>query len=65
MMGSNPVWILAVFGDLVLPLSVMRWLPKTPPTYRSKNDLTGDFITHVQRESDRRGGGTRSGRHPL
>jgi len=45
MMGSNPVWILAVFGDLVLPLSVMRWLPKTPPTYRSKNDLTGDFIT--------------------
>src|SRR5260370_13742308 len=56
MMGYNPVLILAVFGDLAFPLPVMLWLPKTHPKYRSKNDLTGDFITHLKRESDRRGG---------
>ena len=55
-MGYNPVLILAVFGDLVFPLSFMLWLPKTHPEYRSKNDLTGDFITHLKSESDRRGG---------
>ncbi len=55
-MGYNPVLILAVFGDLVLPISLKLWLPKTHPDYRSKNDLTGDFISHLKRESDRRGG---------
>ena len=55
-MGYNPVLILAVFGDLVFPLSVMLWLPKTHPAYRSKNDLAGDFITHLKSESDQRGG---------
>lgn len=54
-MGYNPVLILAVFGDLVFPLCIMLWLPKTHPKYRSKNDLTGDFITHLKGESDRRG----------
>jgi len=56
MMGYTPVLILAVCGDLVFPLSVMLWLPKTHPKYRSKNDRTGDFITHLKSESDRRGG---------
>ncbi len=55
-MGYNPVLILAMFGDLVFPLSVMLWLPKTHPAYRSKNDLTGDLLTHLKGESDRRGG---------
>lgn len=55
-MGYNPLLILAVFGDLVFPISMMLWLPKTHPKYRSKNDMTGDFITHLKSESDRRGG---------
>ena len=55
-MGDNPVVMLAVFGDLVFPLSVRLWLPKPHPQYRSNNALTGDFITHLKRESDRRGG---------
>jgi hypothetical protein len=53
--GYNPVLILAVFGDLVFPLSLMLWLPQSHPQHRSKNDLAGDFLAHLQGESERRG----------
>jgi hypothetical protein len=54
-MGYNPLLILSVFGDLVFPISMMLWLPKTHSQYRSKNDMTVDFITHLHHESEQRG----------
>lgn len=55
LMGYNPLLILVVFGDLVFPISMMLWLPKTHSQYRSKNDMTVDFITHLHGESEQRG----------
>ena len=50
-MGYNPVLILAVFGKLVFPIAIMLWLPKEHPQHRSKNDMTREFIEHLEVQS--------------
>lgn len=54
-MGYDYVLMIAVSGDVVLPLSLVLWLPTDHPDHRSKNDIACDEIRLLREQCDRWG----------
>ncbi len=54
-MGYNYVLMLAVSGDMAVPLSFVLWLPAKHPDHRSKNDIARDEIIRLKKACDRQG----------
>jgi len=52
-MGYNYVFLIAVSGDIVLPLSLLLWLPKEHPDHRTENDIVAKEILCIKEECEK------------